>query len=76
MSNHPRSVFVLPIFGEDSLRGVFYMDSAREHAFSKAPLELLVLLSTGAAAAIERASLLHTLDAQTKDLEETVRYVT
>lgn len=73
VSNRARSVFVLPIFEEDSLRGVFYMDSAREQAFSKASLELVGLLSTGAAVAIERVHLLNELDAQTKSLEHTVR---
>lgn len=74
-SNHPRSIFVLPIFEEDSLRGVCYLDSAREGAFSKSSIELVGLLSTGAAVAIERVHLLNELDAQTKSLELTVRSV-
>lgn len=64
---------MLPIVEERSLRGVCYMDSAREHAFSKASLELVGLLTTGAAVAIERVYLLNELDAQTKSLEHTVR---
>ncbi|KAF7986847.1 hypothetical protein HWV62_12562 [Athelia sp. TMB] len=72
-SHRPRSIFVLPIVEERSLRGVCYMDSSREQAFSKASLELVGLLTTGAAVAIERVHLLNELDAQTKSLEHTVR---
>jgi hypothetical protein len=71
----PHSVFVYPIFEEDSLRGICYMDSARYEAFSKASFEIIGLLSTGAAVAIQRAHLLNELDAQTKTLEHTVRYL-
>lgn len=71
--HRPRSVFVLPILEEDSMWGVCYMDSTRDQAFSKASIELIGLLSTGAAVAIERVYLLSELDAQTKSLEHAVR---
>ncbi|KAF7986721.1 hypothetical protein HWV62_20268 [Athelia sp. TMB] len=72
-THRPRSVFVLPVVEEGSLRGVCYLDSARDCAFSKTSLELVGLLTTGAAVAIERVYLLNELDAQTKSLEHTVR---
>lgn len=75
LSNHPRSIFVLPIFEEDSLRGICYLDSSRDGAFSKSSMDLVGLLSTGAAVAIERVHLLNELDAQTRSLEHTVRCV-
>lgn len=47
VSHRPRSIFVFPIVEERSLRGVCYIDSSRENAFSKASLELVGLLTTG-----------------------------
>lgn len=46
-AHRPRSVFVLPVIEEGSLRGVCYLDSSRDHAFSKTSLELVGLLTTG-----------------------------
>ncbi|AUX23236.1 serine/threonine protein kinase [Sorangium cellulosum] len=63
-SRRPRSILGLPLLHQGRLRGVLYLENhLAEHAFTEGRIELLRLLSSQAAAALENALLYANLEA-------------
>jgi adenylate cyclase len=69
-----RSFMCAPLWSQDEVIGVLYVDSPRRSQFSSADLDTLVALANAAAIAIEQARLSRQLLAQTKQQERLQRY--
>jgi phosphoserine phosphatase RsbU/P len=69
-----RSELVIPMIAKDRLIGVFDLESPELNAFSKRDVEILTLLASQAAVAIENARLYEQLSANEARLEREVRF--
>lgn len=69
-----RSELVIPLLLKDRLLGVFDLESPELDAFSKKHVELLTLLASQAAVAIENARLYESIRANEVRLEKEVRF--
>ena len=69
-----RSELVIPLLLKDRCIGVFDLESAELDAFSKSDVEILTLLASQAAVAIENARLYETIRANEVRLEKEIRF--
>jgi adenylate cyclase len=69
-----RSFMCAPLWSQDEVIGVLYVDSPKRSQFTSADLDTLVALTNAAAIAIEQARLSTQLLAQTKQQERLQRY--
>ena len=69
-----RSELVIPLLLKDRCIGVFDLESPELDAFSKAHVEILTLLASQAAVAIENARLYETIRANEERLEREIRF--
>src|SRR5262252_2457226 len=69
-----RSELVIPLLLKDRCIGVFDLESPELDAFTKAHVEILTLLASQAAVAIENARLYETIRANEERLEKEIRF--
>src|SRR5205814_5408183 len=69
-----RSELVIPLLLQDRCIGVFYLESPELDAFTKNHVEILTLLASQAAVAIENARLYETIRANEIRLEKEIRF--
>src|SRR5205814_10052018 len=69
-----RSELVIPLLLKDRCIGVFDLESAELDAFAKSHVEILTLLASQAAVAIENARLYETIRANEERLEKEIRF--
>lgn len=69
-----RSELVIPMLVQDRCIGVFDLESPEHDAFSKRDVEILTLLASQAAVAIENARLYETVRANEERLEKELRF--
>jgi sigma-B regulation protein RsbU (phosphoserine phosphatase) len=69
-----RSELVIPLLLKDRLIGVFDLESPELDAFTKTHVEILTLLASQAAVAIENARLYQTIRRNEKRLEKEIRF--
>jgi phosphoserine phosphatase RsbU/P len=69
-----KSELVIPLLLQDRCIGVFDLESAELDAFKKSDVEVLTLLASGAAVAIENARLYETIQANERRIERELRF--